>query len=662
MEEKIYLNVPFEEKDEVKALGAKWDFYAKKWYFVYENESFRYEKWLPKKMVQLDQLSDEQQRFVEIVKKGRNVLVDACIGSGKTTTIQVLCNELPNKKILYLTYNYLLKTDAQAKIVRNNTTVTNYHGFAYQSLKDIGVEVAQGQLIQAFLQHKDELQLSGYDLMVMDEYQDITAEIAEMLLLIRKANPRIQIVAVGDMQQKIYDWTTLDIGSFISKLLTKKKTDFATVSFTKCFRINEQLGKNLGKVWHKKIKGVNENCEILHLSEQETYRFLSKQKTGDLLCLGARNGALSNMLNRLESNHPETFNKNTVYASIKDRDNYLKLGNDNAIFTTYDSCKGMERPICVVFDYDESYWMMRHRMGDTDHEILRNVFCVAASRGKEKIIFVNNEKRPLQFRSLMKNPMPEKKAVEDFSISEMFSFKYIEQVEQCYQMLNIKPIEVDDCSEIKIKSNDGLVDLSPCIGNYQEAMFFSHYDIDNEIQYAQSIRKKKRIEVENPPTKESSIQEKVLFLTTLDTSQKRYYDQISRDFISEEESLKIETRLSSIFQKNATVQQDIEPMSFLDEENEKAIEIRGRADVVKKNTVYELKFVSELSHEHFLQCAMYVVGFGLPKGILWNVRTNEQYEIRVPDRDAFLSQVLKTITKGRYFNDDDKDIDDYYER
>ena len=62
-------------------------------------------------------LSEEQSKFVEIAQKGKNILVDACIGSGKTTAIQALCKELPrDKKILYLTYNKLLKIDAKSKI------------------------------------------------------------------------------------------------------------------------------------------------------------------------------------------------------------------------------------------------------------------------------------------------------------------------------------------------------------------------------------------------------------------------------------------------------------------------------------------------------------------------------------------------------------------
>ena len=60
---------------------------------------------LPRK--QKIQLSEEQRLFIQEVKTGKNVLVDACIGSGKTTAIQYLCDEMPQKHILYLTYNKL---------------------------------------------------------------------------------------------------------------------------------------------------------------------------------------------------------------------------------------------------------------------------------------------------------------------------------------------------------------------------------------------------------------------------------------------------------------------------------------------------------------------------------------------------------------------------
>ena len=94
--------------------------------------------------------SDEQLQFIECAKKGENVLVDACIGSGKTTAIQGLCNELDGKSILYLTYNKLLKLDAKAKIRNLNVTVQNYHGFAYIELKRKGIKSSIGELIRTY--------------------------------------------------------------------------------------------------------------------------------------------------------------------------------------------------------------------------------------------------------------------------------------------------------------------------------------------------------------------------------------------------------------------------------------------------------------------------------------------------------------------------------
>ena len=54
------------------------------------------------------QLSDEQSKFVEIAQEGKNILVDACIGSGKTTAIQVLCEEPVSYTHLTLPTNSLV--------------------------------------------------------------------------------------------------------------------------------------------------------------------------------------------------------------------------------------------------------------------------------------------------------------------------------------------------------------------------------------------------------------------------------------------------------------------------------------------------------------------------------------------------------------------------
>lgn len=304
-------------------------------------------------------LSGEQRLLIENALQGKNILVDACIGSGKTTAIQVLCNELPAaKRILYLTYNRLLKIDARSKIKKRNVTVTNYHGFAYMALKSAHKSAGISDLIQTFLKEKPFIE--KYDILILDEYQDIEQELAELLWMIKERNPKMQMIAVGDMEQKIYDKTTLNVESFMKEFLEEP----VRLQFTQCFRLSNDLAAILGRVWKKQIKGVNDRCKVEEMTKEEAAAFLAGQEPGDILCLGARTGAMSDTLNLLEERYPHKFNKETVYATISDHDSMGKTepGEDSAIFTTYDSSKGLERKICV-----------------------------AASRGKDRVIFVKKE-------------------------------------------------------------------------------------------------------------------------------------------------------------------------------------------------------------------------------------------------------------------------------
>ena len=156
----------------------------------------------------------------------------------------------------------------------------------------------------------------------------------------------------------------------------------------------------------------------------EVMSFLSKQEPKDILCLGARTGDMTNVLNMLEASFPEKFNKKSVYASIVDNDSLGKISpkKTSAIFTTFDSSKGLERKICAVFDFTESYWNARIEKPQQKYEILRNIFCVAASRGKEHIIFVHSGEAPLSEEKISTEPDQAKK-YDDVNISELFDFK-----------------------------------------------------------------------------------------------------------------------------------------------------------------------------------------------------------------------------------------------
>lgn len=638
--EKQYLNVPFEEKDEAKSLGAKFDWSVKRWYCPSDEDVNKFTKWLDRSQDR-PPLSDEQQRFIDCAKTGGNILVDACIGSGKTMSIQALCDAMPDCKILYLTYNMLLKLDAQGKIHNGNTIVTNYHGFAYSMLHEIGIHVSPAELIQTFLSNLDDITVPEYDLLVIDEYQDIDLEISQMLRHIKICNPDIQIVAVGDMEQKIYDKTTLSVKNFIEEFLE----DYTQLQFTKCFRLSADFAARLGKIWNKPIEGVNPDCSIEYMSVNEVIDLLSEQEPGDILCLGARSGVMTKVLNKLESSFPEKFNKNTVYASITDEDREnVRPGKNNAVFTTYDASKGLERKICVVFDCTEAYWQTRIVKPNTKYHILRNIFCVAMSRGKNKIVFVKDSKLEDMFISDETLSTPVNMIldyVRPFDASKMFDFKYKEDVDRCYKMLKIKEMDRPDHTEIRVKSYDGLIDLSPCIGKLQEAAFFDNYDVDRSVAFA-CAHNDSSFHL-RPPGREATDEEKVLYITAIETDQARYVKQVKVPFVDDETLDRICDRLREVFDGSETVQQQCTARFIIN--HNKRISIDGMCDVMKNDIVYELKFVSELSHENFLQCAVYSIMFGLQSSVLWNIRNNKMYEVSVPDRDRFLKAVLRTVTK-----------------
>lgn len=588
-------------------------------------------------------LSSEQNDFIAHALNGENILVNACIGSGKTTVIQKLYKRLRNqdKLVLYLTYNRLLKEEARNRIdEKMKSVVNNYHGFAWYILNRVGIagDYSYENYIQGYLEHKDALDIPKYDVLIIDEYQDIDQEISEMLEHIKSVNKDIQIIAVGDMDQKIYDKTRLNVDIFIKELLG----NYIEIKFTKCFRICESLASRFGNIWNKEIVGVNESCIVEEKRLYEVIDFLATQKTKDVLCLGMRGGSISDVLNKLEERYPTKYNKNTTYASIRNNDsNTLNVKQNAAIFTTYDGSKGLERNICVIFDWTRDYWNLRLNKEDARWEIIRNIFCVAASRGKKRIIFVkyDDKEKLLDNDLIIDTKLNNSNKI--YNVSTMFDFKYMEDIIALYNMLKVSKLKQDDTSVIDIKSNDGYIDLSPCIGIIQEASYFNKYDIDEEIEYYKFLynANKKQYKLED----NESIDRKVLYMTALETNQDRYRNQVNIPYITKSRLNCIHTRLGEILSKDEDVQIEC---GYQYINGSTTIDINGRADVIKNNIVYELKFVSNLSYVHYLQCACYITMFNLEEGMLWNIKDNTLYKISVPDKDKFIKEVLKTITKG----------------
>ncbi len=587
------------------------------------------------------ELSKEQQYFIEKALEGNNILVDACIGSGKTTSIQKLCDELTDKSVLYLTYNKLLKIDAKSKIKNKNVMVTNYHGFASWILFKNNISFGYSDSVTVFVEKK--LPIPRYDVLIIDEYQDIETELAEMLEYIKENNPGIQIIAVGDMEQKIYDKTTLNVMEFIKPFLG----EYLEIEFTKCFRISAELAEMLGRIWNKNIDGANENCEVVEMTTEDVVEYLKDKKPCDILCLGSRSGGMTSLLNKLEEEQPDIFNKKSVYASIRTQEGGATQPNKNsAVFTTFDACKGMEKPICIIYDWTYDYWQTRLHKPDTSYEILRNIFCVAASRGKDKIIFVVDNNDMLLTEEDLLEPGDNGKSNDVLMIDSMFDFKYKEDIDEAYKCLNIKRIDIplEKTGELAIRDKDELIDLLPCIGIYQKAVYFEKYKIDDQIKIFLNANPDYK-HLYDGDVKKTGLDEKILFLVSLMTRHNRYRTQVRLPLVSYEERQKLTERLS-VVPKDANVQLDAE-IIVNDEKGNQKLSLVGLGDCVLDECYYSIKYLYSISNVDFLVCACYSLALDTEKGILWNIHDNSQYEISITNKKIFMDKVVNAITKGK---------------
>lgn len=626
-------------------------------------------------------LTDEQQRVVDAVLAGHDVIVDSVLGSGKTSTIQQLCASLnqkrPTDKLLYLTYSKLLREEAQRRVF--GAKVTNYHGIVYAPLRQAGFDPGISESVGVFNRKFDEVSsyVDTYDVMIIDEYQDITEEYAELLEHLKSKNPSMQIVMVGDMEQKVRDTSRHNAQEFAKRFCVNPML----LQFTRSFRMGEDMGKRLSRAWGKPIKGVNPSQEVSCIGYNEAVGLLLEMadRPQDILCLGKNRGDMTSVLNIIEQRKPESFNKSTVYASTRQRGQNAASSQNAAIFTTFDASKGLERDTVFIFDYDEQNFDIRLGFDDADPVVLRNIFLVAASRGKRRVFFVNSDLRDR--RPLTKDfigDVPIERFVDlprvyraqyerPFEVDSMFDFKFVEHVEAAYDLLHVERVDDGTSREIVVDSVDGLIDLSGVLDVYQKYDFFENFRIMNQVvggevddsnlgdATQEQLRLKMMLtEVDNIAKSQgrlSNAWDRSLAYVAAVTNYDRYVHQVTVR-PSEIEMMAIRDRLRDVFVENepgVQVQVDmLDGIARYDHSEWSTIDFVGVADVVKDETVYGIHFVDELTHPMFLRAAMLAVMAGCEYGIVWSTKTNERWRVRVPDEQSFLNAVILCVTKGNY--------------
>jgi hypothetical protein len=75
----------------------------------------------------------EQEAALQAFRSGKDLKLIAVAGSGKTTTLRLMAEAAPHKRLMYLAFNSSVKTEGKRKMPRNVQVLT-LHGLAYREM------------------------------------------------------------------------------------------------------------------------------------------------------------------------------------------------------------------------------------------------------------------------------------------------------------------------------------------------------------------------------------------------------------------------------------------------------------------------------------------------------------------------------------------------
>ncbi len=150
-------------------------------------------------------LTCSQLKACDAVRNGKNVVVDAVPGGGKTTLIQALIEQNPEKRVLVLMYNKLLQLETKEKIQHlKNATAMTFHGAVGNMFNVPGVN--NDHKIQEILSSGTSMTSQKWDIIIVDEAQDLCEVSHTFLKRLFAANPSAQIVILGCTRQCLFSF------------------------------------------------------------------------------------------------------------------------------------------------------------------------------------------------------------------------------------------------------------------------------------------------------------------------------------------------------------------------------------------------------------------------------------------------------------------------
>lgn len=362
--------------------------------------------------------SYEQQLVVNHLVDGDNVVVDSVSGSGKSTTILSCAEQIPNKTILQLTYNAMLRKDVHEKVVARellNISVHTYHSLAVKYYhKDAHKDSILRKILSANLSPLREI--PTIDIVCLDESQDMTLLYYLFIVkFLRDMGGRIQVCVLGDYKQGIYQFKGADIrfltkaAEIWSKYPLLSSPVFHHCALTTSYRVTDPMADFVNEVMlgTKRLYSCklgspvqyirNHNHNIITIIKSRIAALLdSGESPSSIFILSA--STKSKLVRKIENFLVERGIP--CFVSMQDGEvSDERVITGKVVFTTFHSVKGRERKHVFVVGFDQSYFS--NYAPELMVNECPNTLYVACTRGTENLYVFESAQhrsnRPLEF-------------------------------------------------------------------------------------------------------------------------------------------------------------------------------------------------------------------------------------------------------------------------
>jgi len=424
--------------------------------------------------------SEEQQLIINHIKQGKNVIVNAVAGSGKSTTILSIARELPEKRILQITYNSRLRHEIKEKVDLlkfSNISIHTFHSLAVKYyLPSAHTDTELRHIL--FLKTPIKSPIPEFDILVLDEAQDMSLLYYQFVrkFILDTRHTRLQLLVLGDYHQCLYQFKGADarfltraeqIWSFMEvfrepdvkrrgrpskNALVIKDSNFIQCTLQTSYRITHPIAHFVNRVMlgEERMFACREGEPVIYIRNSrhnivktvvyEIQNLLEYgDKPSDIFVLGGSVRGANSNIRKIENILVE--NNIPCYIPMFDQDKDDRVVDGKIVFSTFHAVKGRQRKHVFIVGFDQGYFHYIARTADPN--VCPNTLYVAATRATHRLYLLefgqHATDRPLDFLKMGHHEMID---------AEYVHFKGTPRI------LFYKPIEIESSSKKLIEKKN----------------------------------------------------------------------------------------------------------------------------------------------------------------------------------------------------------------